>query len=439
MRRMALLVLLSLSAHAEQIYTISNTVYGSQLTISAAKTRYAGAIYSLVWNGKQFINSSDHGRELQSALFLDGYGECLAPTEAGSVRDGTGSSSTSSLLGASFSPHELQTTSQMAYWLPASWPYPAGCADGSMAQYVAQNITDVSTTRLSKKVRVGVYDQNVIQYLVSYHLAESHISAAFEALTGYMPHEFSSFWSYDPQFDALSAISTTPSQSEAPWLVWPSYVGSTPVILSTPDQNYAMGIYVPSYSQPGSTGYYATYSYPAVPSGPNKWSVPFSQSSTIPGDYSFAGYVIVGNLNLVKRGMRTVHRALNVPAGQVNVFRFRSNNKHFLTLNAFEPLDLGYVSEGIGFRVFSSYASGTTAIYRCWSYYGGHFVSTDSQCEGTSNEGAYGYVKMSQQSGTTALYRFYHATIGDHLTTTDYQEGVANGYVLEGVLGYVPL
>ena len=32
--------------------------------------RLAGAIDSLTWNGQEFINSSDHGRQLQSAAFF---------------------------------------------------------------------------------------------------------------------------------------------------------------------------------------------------------------------------------------------------------------------------------------------------------------------------------------------------------------------------------
>ena len=34
-------------------------------------SRLAGAIDSLTWNGQEFINSFDHGRQLQSASNLD--------------------------------------------------------------------------------------------------------------------------------------------------------------------------------------------------------------------------------------------------------------------------------------------------------------------------------------------------------------------------------
>src|SRR5205085_4632706 len=56
--------------------------------------RLAGAIHSLRWNGQEFIDSADHGRQLQSAANFDGGGrffpETFNPTEAGSRKDGAG-------------------------------------------------------------------------------------------------------------------------------------------------------------------------------------------------------------------------------------------------------------------------------------------------------------------------------------------------------------
>ena len=46
---------------------------GSPIVAKAA-ARFGGAIYSLTWRGREFINSTDHGRELQSASSFDGMG-----------------------------------------------------------------------------------------------------------------------------------------------------------------------------------------------------------------------------------------------------------------------------------------------------------------------------------------------------------------------------
>jgi len=53
-------------------------------------SRLAGAIHSLKWNDMEFIDSLDHGRQLQSACSFDMarpgpfWAECFNPTEAGS-------------------------------------------------------------------------------------------------------------------------------------------------------------------------------------------------------------------------------------------------------------------------------------------------------------------------------------------------------------------
>ena len=87
-------------------WTISN---GKDLFISASATM-AGAVDSLVWNHKEFINAWDHGRELQMAINAPPNGECFNPTEAGGIDDGTGSSTKSHLQGVYASGRTLRTS-----------------------------------------------------------------------------------------------------------------------------------------------------------------------------------------------------------------------------------------------------------------------------------------------------------------------------------------
>src|SRR5882757_3057286 len=130
---------------------VSANVFGAPLYINTSD-RFAGAIYSIIWNGKQFVDSADHGREFQSASSFDGLGECYNPTEAGSLTDTT--RSTSALLGISAAGNVLKTTSQMAFWAPAGYPYPQGCG-GNQSLKIAQNTTDLSNHLLSKQVTIG--------------------------------------------------------------------------------------------------------------------------------------------------------------------------------------------------------------------------------------------------------------------------------------------
>src|SRR5947209_10853729 len=80
---------------------IRGTAGPSEIVITTT-SRLAGAIHSLTWNGKEFIDSADHGRQLQSASsFADKAGrhnaETYNPTEAGSRKDGAGPGSSSRL------------------------------------------------------------------------------------------------------------------------------------------------------------------------------------------------------------------------------------------------------------------------------------------------------------------------------------------------------
>jgi hypothetical protein len=100
--------------------SITNTIDGYPITITAS-SQYAGGINSLIWKGKQFINSSDHGRLLQSATSFYDYpnswtAECYNPTEAGSHNNGNSTCTDSRLLDINTFNNQLYTKTQMAYY-----------------------------------------------------------------------------------------------------------------------------------------------------------------------------------------------------------------------------------------------------------------------------------------------------------------------------------
>src|SRR4051812_46537247 len=95
-------------------YSVAGSISGAPIKICASN-KHAGAIYSLVWNGHEFINHTDMGRELQSAVTYDGLGEAYNPTEAGARRDWD---SSSSLLLHADTSGALSTDTAMAYWDP---------------------------------------------------------------------------------------------------------------------------------------------------------------------------------------------------------------------------------------------------------------------------------------------------------------------------------
>ena len=122
----------------------------SEIVITTT-SRVAGAIHSLKWRGKEFIDSTDHGRQLQSAANFDQgapiSAETYNPTEAGSRRDGAGASSSSQLLSLTAKGNRLTTNTLMAFWL----------APGeNSGENRAKNSTVLSKWSLYKEVTIGV-------------------------------------------------------------------------------------------------------------------------------------------------------------------------------------------------------------------------------------------------------------------------------------------
>jgi len=269
---------------------------GPSEIIITTTSRLAGAIHSLTWNGREFIDSADHGRQLQSAANFDAgsriTGETYNPTEAGSRFDGAGSKSTSVLRALHAKGNMLSTVSQMAFWLR-----PGEKSGGQLAK----NKTALSNHLLRKTVTIGAHG---LPHAIGYHVTftipkgEVHKNAVFEAVTGYMPPVFSKFWTFDPATQKLAPVSDGPGEQQHP------------VILSTPDKKYAMGVWSPGLParefKPIGYGRFRFTSQKVV-----KWNCVFRIShpkALRPGDYSFQCYVMVGSLKNVIGTMIELHR-----------------------------------------------------------------------------------------------------------------------------------
>src|SRR2546423_14236869 len=90
-------------------------VFGQPLSVSTS-SQFAGAVSSIKWANKEFINNWDHGRQLQlNAQFFNRF-ICYNPYEAGSFNDGSSGATTSRLLSISASGKTLESTTQMAWY-----------------------------------------------------------------------------------------------------------------------------------------------------------------------------------------------------------------------------------------------------------------------------------------------------------------------------------
>ncbi len=277
---------------------IHESAGNSQIVITTT-ARLAGAVHSLTWGGKEFIDSHDHGRQLQSACSFDGgsafWAEAYNPTEAGSRDDGAGMKSTSRLLHSIATNDSLQTTTQMAFWL----------APGQMSdKFLAKNTATLSNHLVTKRVRIGLLDlPHVVRFDVTFSvpIGERHTFAQFEALTGYMPEEFRAFWFFRPQTSELEPLADGPG--EQPF----------PVVLSTENGGHAMGIFSPPITSGTSTAA-GNPGYGRWRFGPEKvvkWNSVFRvrrESGIEAGEYSFRNFVVVGDRETVRKSLAELHR-----------------------------------------------------------------------------------------------------------------------------------
>lgn len=272
--------------------TIRNKAGSSEIVVTTTD-RLAGAVHSLTWGGMEFIDSHDHGRQLQSAASFgrgspkDFWAECFNPTEAGSRADGAGEKSSSKLLRFRAEGAELTATTRMAFWLA-----PGEKSSGRPAL----NEAVLSDHLVTKRVRIG-YEKlaNVLEYAVTFAVpkGERHTYAQFEALTGYMPAGFGRFWKFRPDTGELETLSDGPGEQEHP------------VVLSTEKGGHAMGVFSPD--QP-SRGYekagYGRFRFRAEKVV--KWNCVFrvrDENGVAAGEHPFRVFVAVGSLEDVRRAL----------------------------------------------------------------------------------------------------------------------------------------
>ncbi|MGL4422667.1 MAG: hypothetical protein ACRCZF_18505 [Gemmataceae bacterium] len=269
---------------------------GPSAIVLTTTRRLAGAVHSITWNGVEFIDSVDHGRQLQSASSFDRlpltdfWAETYNPTEAGSRGDHIGPTSTSLLHASRFTATELHTTSQMAYWL----------APGERsAKRLARNTTRLSEHYLSKRIQLGhAGDPHILEYDVTFRVPvrPEYQYGQLELLTGYMPAAFERFWAFDPATGQLGMLSDGPGEQKLP------------VVLSRADGRHAMGAFTvpptePDYSPIG----YGRFRFRAEKCV--KWNCVsrVRNRAGVGGKHSFRMFVAVGDLDTVRRCLVKLH------------------------------------------------------------------------------------------------------------------------------------
>lgn len=302
-----------------QTYTYPHTngtasITGGEITIQTSD-KFAGAINSLLWRRQQFVQSSDHGRLLQTALSVDPAGECYNPTEGGSGPDPDNISESSSYLQSiSASGNVLHTSTQMAFWMRP------GNTGGQCGTNIlgALNKTPISNHILQKTVTIGFQDlPNVIVYNTTITspnpqgivqvFPSSPNGYLLSAPTGYMPGDtFNKYYTYNVSNGLLTSQIIPPFNGGVGTVVF-----SDPVIIADASGKYALGIYSPELPQNG-VGYGLT-------NGTNftdgtsfsSWNcIMWNNFSTVSTSFQHTCYIAVGALGSVVNDIQELHDRL---------------------------------------------------------------------------------------------------------------------------------
>ena len=236
---------------------------------------YAGAISSLSYGGREYLDGTEHGYLLQGAVQYDGGAECLNPTQAGSRTDPPGRSS-SRLLQAEMGPAIYRTTTQMAYWTPPG----RSCTDAAGRRSLSWNDRVLSDAIYSQRLTPNYRGRwNAILDHVTLVTGRRHRQVGFEAVTGYMPTSFDTFYDFDPDTHRLKPDADLLAHSaERP----------EPLVVATRDGRQAMAVLS---LQDGATAYYAGFHNLKV----SKWSLVFHWPEGLaPGRHVVDSVIIIG-------------------------------------------------------------------------------------------------------------------------------------------------
>lgn len=410
------------------------TPAGNEIIRIQSHPRVAGAIDSLQWGGQEFINSTDHGRQLQVAYVLDNRSECYNPTEAGSYHDDTGASSSSVLRRYEAKGNVITSEANPAFWLAPGTKHPAGDACAK-----AFNTTTVSRDVISKRVEVGALGlRHVIRFDTEVELSESHSAFQLEGATGYLRSDFTQLYAYDLATQGVTALGSAPYGEQG-----------GPVIVATASGAHAMGAWSPKPTDAATTLSYGRGYFGGPPDhATSKWTVIFRRGATSAGTFRSTVYIAVGSLENVRVALRQTYDLVGptgsgsaaapspaaAPGAVAPMYRGWNGRSHSFSLDAGQLAGAGFKNEGVGFYVSRGGSGAAQPIFQCHTgeY---RFISGDSLCEGFAYEGPLGYLFTNPGAGTGALHRCTRG--GDHLYTRDAAECVGD-YLDEGVLGYAP-
>ncbi len=261
-----------------------------------------GSLWSWVYNGTEFVNHYDYGREIQSDLF---YGSSN-PTEAGDKN----SKPTRIVEDRHGSPNILLQNNgliQSSRTIPLEWePLNTGGTIDNPVLYKDITVGKNITLNWSNLGPVALYQT----YL---SLPVSVADAQLEVPTGYLNGNFNRYYQYDAVADSLVQVfplSACSINRNIPF--YPTYGG---VIIADSSGTHAMGVFGSKPSVGGSVSYFTLWNFPCGPGAgttsadgnTSKWDAVYGPATIPAGVTTYNSWIVSGTLAEVEQRMHSVY------------------------------------------------------------------------------------------------------------------------------------
>ena len=293
---------------------------GSEVTVGVNRVA-GGSVWSLRWNGKEFVNRYDFGRQIQIAFQLNNAGEDDNPTEAGdshaTPETPAGWRHGSPLLSLELNPggRTLSTLTQPLQWRPQNF---IGGPQTQLAHPV------MWLGNIGKQIWLDFQGMpRVIKWQTRITFPQDQGQLNIELVTAYLPGDFTTFHAYNAATDQL--VDQTQRVIDALRPINPAGNGCVDpsahpdqrpdaggVIFSTPNGRHAMGVYrnrrLSAIEGYGLCRFLGGADVSPAGFATTKWNLLERPAGGLSaGTYTWDAYLVVGSVDNVRADMRQLY------------------------------------------------------------------------------------------------------------------------------------
>jgi len=279
------------------------TLNGTAIGIKSNRVA-GGSIWELSWNGKQFVNTSDYGRLIQSSMNL---GDGALPTEGG---DKHFSANSSFCHGSPLIEAYNSGSTQVTTAVPLEWHNEMFNSTGNIHDLIIYKDFKLGKViTLDPTLSLGAFNYlkpQIAKYVTTFSTPVNLSDVHIEIPTGYLNMEFSRFFEIDATNSNLNAGLTEVLLNENESQQSPFHDAGG-IVLATQNLDYAMGIYInivnskSTDDDPNSIYYFRNWRF----NDTSKWSAG-RYGDISAGAHQYTSYIIVGTLDDVRTAMRAL-------------------------------------------------------------------------------------------------------------------------------------